>query len=142
MSTFTAAEAAYLTSQQLGRIATVGKDNRPHVVPVGVFYDPEDQTVVIGCAATMTATKKWRDAVHNPDVAVVVDDVASVDPWTPRGIEIRGHAETHTEGGAAVGKRIGGTFPFDEAWIRIRPRRVFAWGIDEGVDASRPQRTG
>jgi pyridoxamine 5'-phosphate oxidase family protein len=61
---------------------------------------------------------------------VVVDDLASVDPWAPRGIEIRGRAETHTEGGEEVGKRLGAGFTFNRAWIRIRPRRILAWGID------------
>ena len=35
MSVFTAAEIAYLQSQRIGRIATVGPDGQPHVVPVG-----------------------------------------------------------------------------------------------------------
>jgi len=132
MSTFTDAEVEYLNSQPLGRFATVGPDSRPHVMPVGVFYDPETQAIVIGSAADMAASKKYRDAQRRPDVAVVVDDLAAVDPWTPRGIEIRGRAETHTDGGEEVGKRLGAGFPFDRAWIRIRPRRILAWGIDGG----------
>ena len=42
----------------------------------------------------MAASKKFRDAQPFPDVAVVVDDLVSVDPWTARFIEIRGQAET------------------------------------------------
>jgi pyridoxamine 5'-phosphate oxidase family protein len=133
MSIFTDAEIEYLNGQTLGRIATVGPDGRPHVMPVGVFYDPEADSIAIGAAGDMPASKKFRDARRRPDVAVVVDDVASVDPWTPRGIEIRGRAETHTEGGEEVGKRLGAGFPFNPAWIRIRPRRVVAWGIDSGA---------
>ncbi|MFL5881601.1 MAG: pyridoxamine 5'-phosphate oxidase family protein, partial [Actinomycetota bacterium] len=34
MSAFTPPEIAYLTSQGLARLATVGPDGRPHVVPV------------------------------------------------------------------------------------------------------------
>jgi pyridoxamine 5'-phosphate oxidase family protein len=130
--TFTDAEIAYLESQPLGRIATVGPDGCPHVTPVGVFYDPESQTLAIGSAADMAASKKFRDARRHPDVAVVVDDLAAIDPWTPRGIEIRGRAETLTSGGEEVGRRLGAGFPFDAAWIRIRPRRIRAWGIDTG----------
>jgi pyridoxamine 5'-phosphate oxidase family protein len=63
-------------------------------------------------------------------VALVVDDLASVNPWTPRGIEIRGHAEAHAEGGSEIGARLGAPFPFDAAWILIRPRRVLTWGIE------------
>lgn len=132
MSTFTDAEVEYLNSQPLGRIATVGPDGRPHVTPVGVFYDPEAEAVVIGSPADMLASKKFRDARRHSDVAVVIDDLAVVDPWTPRGIEIRGRGEPHLEGGEEVGKRLGAGFPFHPAWIRIRPQRILAWGIDTG----------
>jgi pyridoxamine 5'-phosphate oxidase family protein len=132
MSTFTQAETEYLTTVMLGRLATVGPDGRPHVTPLAVFCDPQDQTLVIGghAGSNMAGSKKFRDARRHADVAVVVDEVASVDPWTPRYIEIRGHAETHLEGGEEVGKRIGAPYPFDPAWIRVRPRRVLAFGIE------------
>ena len=134
MSTFTDAEIEYLNSQLLGRIATVGPDGRPHVTPVGVFHDPETQTIVIGghAGSNMAASKKFRDAQRHPDVALVIDDLTSIDPWTARFIEIRGRAETYTNGGEEVGKRIGANMPFDPAWIRIRPRRILAMGIDGG----------
>jgi PPOX class F420-dependent enzyme/OxyR family protein len=77
MSAFTDAEIEYLNSQGLGSIATVGADGMPHVIPVGVFYDPQTQAVVIGSNAElagMAATKKFRDAQRRPKVAVVVDD--------------------------------------------------------------------
>jgi pyridoxamine 5'-phosphate oxidase family protein len=132
MQTFTIAELEYLRTQPLGRIATVGPDGRPHVTPVGVFYDSATGTIVIGGAADMAGSKKFRDVQRRPDVALVVDDLAAVDPWTPRGIEIRGHAEAHLDGGEEVGRRLGADFPFDAAWISIRPRRILAWGIDTG----------
>jgi pyridoxamine 5'-phosphate oxidase family protein len=132
MTAFTDAEIEYLRTQPLGRIATVGSDGRPHVTPVGVFYDPATETIAIGSAADMAASKKFRDVRRRPDVALVVDDLAAVDPWSPRGIEIRGHGETHVDGGEDVGRRLGADFPFDVAWIRIRPRRILAWGIDSG----------
>jgi len=132
MSTFTHAETHYLSGQPLGRIATVGPHGRPHVMPVAVFYDPPTESIVIGIAGDMAASKKFHDAQHRPDVAIVVDDLAAIDPWTPRGIETRGRAETHTEGGEEIGKRLGAPFPFHAAWIRIRPRRVLAWGINGG----------
>jgi pyridoxamine 5'-phosphate oxidase family protein len=128
---FTDAEVEYLISQPLGRLATVGRDGRPHVMPVGVFWDPETRSVVIG-GHNLAASRKFRDARQRPDVALVVDDLAATDPWTPRGIEIRGQAETNTSGGEAVGRRAGASFTFEPAWIRIRPRRILAWGIDGG----------
>ncbi|MBB5788623.1 PPOX class F420-dependent oxidoreductase [Jiangella mangrovi] len=131
---FTEAELAYLASQSLARLATVGPDGAPHIAPVGVFYDPEaDAVVVAGHAGTnFGASRKFHDARAHPEVAYVVDDLAGVDPWEPRGIEIRGTAETFAAGGEELGARITGVMPFDTAWIRIRARRVLAWGIDTG----------
>jgi pyridoxamine 5'-phosphate oxidase family protein len=131
-STFTDAEIEYLNTQPLGRIATVDADGRPHVIPVGVWYDSDADSIVVGATGGMRSSKKFRDARQRPDVAFVVDDLASVDPWSPRGIEVRGRAETHTEGGEAVGERVGASFEFEPAWIRIRPRRILSWGIDNG----------
>ncbi|SDU84459.1 PPOX class F420-dependent oxidoreductase [Jiangella alkaliphila] len=129
---FTEAEIAYLESQPLGRLATVGPGGRPHVAPVGVFYDPQaDAVVVAGHAGSgFGGSRKFRDAQAHPEVAYVVDDLASLDPWQPRGIEIRGTAETFSDGGEELGARITGVMPFDAAWLRIRACRVLAWGID------------
>lgn len=69
MSTFSAAELAYLDSQPLGRVATA--DGQPHVMPVGGFHDPSTETLVIGSVADMAASKKFR-----PHSAVVVDELA------------------------------------------------------------------
>ena len=41
MSVFTPEEINYLESQRLARIATVGRNRQPHVVPVGFRYNPE-----------------------------------------------------------------------------------------------------
>jgi pyridoxamine 5'-phosphate oxidase family protein len=123
MSAFTPAEMKYLQSQRLGRIATVGSDGRPHVVPVGFRYNPEFDTVDIG-GHDFAKRKKFRDVQRNPHVAFVVDDVASVNPWRVRGIEIRGEAEILETGGQSV---IPG---FDAEMFRIRPRRVITWGLE------------
>ncbi|WP_283136420.1 PPOX class F420-dependent oxidoreductase [Rhizohabitans arisaemae] len=130
--TFTPNEITYLTSQPLGRLATVGPNGRPHVVPVGVFYDPEARDIVIGGVegSGMATSKKFRDAQRHPEVALIVDDLASVDPWLPRYIEVRGWAKTHTSGGGDLGERIGAHMPFDPAYIRIHPRRIVTMGID------------
>jgi pyridoxamine 5'-phosphate oxidase family protein len=123
MSAFTPVEIKYLQSQRLGRIATVGSDGRPHVVPVGFRYNPELDTVDIG-GHDFAKRKKYRDVQRNPHVAFVVDDMASVTPWRVRGIEIRGEAEILETGGQSV---ISG---FDPEMFRIRPRRVISWGLE------------
>ena len=79
----------------------------------------------------MVASRNSATSELPAEVALVIDDLAAVDPWTPRGIEIRGHAEAITEGGAEVGKSLGAGFEFDPAWIRVLPRRILSWGIDK-----------
>jgi pyridoxamine 5'-phosphate oxidase family protein len=53
----------------------------------------------------------------------VVDDLASVDPWEVRGIEIRGAAEALD----GVGPSRSGMSP---QVIRIHPRRIISWNVD------------
>ena len=132
MSVFTSAEVAYLRSQRLGRLATVGPDGQPHVTPVGIHYNPELDTIDIG-GHGFARRKKYRDVQRNPRVALVVDDLASISPWVVRGIEIRGEVETLESGGEALGPG------FDPEMFRIRPRRVVSWGLEGegGVSSAR-----
>jgi len=124
MSVFTSAEIAYLQSQRLGRLATAGPDGQPHVVPVAFRYHSGRDAIEIGGHGGFAKRKKYRDVLHNPRVAFVVDDIVSVNPWTVRGIEIRGQAELAATGGAEIGPG------FDPEILRIRPRRIISWGID------------
>ena len=132
MSAFTTAEIEYLRSQPLARLATVGADGRPQVKPVGFLLDLDSDELVIGgyAGSGMVTSKKFRDVQATRTVALVVDDVAEVDPWTPRGIEVRGVAQARTGGGAEVGQRLGAPFDFDPAWILVSPTRIVSWGID------------
>jgi pyridoxamine 5'-phosphate oxidase family protein len=71
----------------------------------------------------MAASRKYRNVQADPRVSFVVDDLASTDPWRPRGIEIRGRAEALPAGGAT------GDGPSSEI-IRIHPQQVLGWGLD------------
>ena len=123
MSVFTPNEIAYLQSQRLARLATAGQDGQPHVVPLSFRYNPEEDTIDVG-GHNFTQRKKYRDVQGNPRVAIVIDDLASVDPWRPRMLEVRGQAEILSTGGEAVGRG------FDPHIFRIRPRRIVSIGID------------
>ena len=48
MSVFTEAELDYLRERRLARLATVGADGTPHVVPVGWRYDREHDAIEVG----------------------------------------------------------------------------------------------
>lgn len=127
LSAFGEPEQAYLAEQRLGRLATVGPDEQPHVTPVGFGIDAESGGITI-TGYDFAETKKFRDAETHPQVAFVVDDLASVDPWRPRGVEIRGDAATFREGGEERGPGSDG------AWLLIRPTRIISWGL-RGADA-------
>jgi pyridoxamine 5'-phosphate oxidase family protein len=121
-SAFTPAEFAYLQSQRLCRLATVGPNGQPHVVPVAFRYNPGLDTIDIG-GHDFAKRKKFRDVHTNPHVALVIDDIASLNPWNVRGIEIRGEVEVLATGGTEI---VPG---FDPEMFRIKPRRVISWGL-------------
>lgn len=130
MSAFRPNEIKYLQNQRLGRIATVGPDGQPHVVPVSFRYNPELDTVDIG-GHGFAKRKKFRDVRKNPRVAIVVDDIASLNPWKVRGIEIRGEAEILETGGQSVQPF------FDAEMFRIRPEKVISWGLESEEEESK-----
>lgn len=121
MSNFTEAEIAYLQGQRLGRLATINEAGAPQIAPVGFRYNPETDTIDIG-GHGVASSKKYHNARERPTVAFVVDDV--LPPWQPRGIEIRGRAETLSTGGKAIRDA------FDDELIRIHPTRIIGWGIE------------
>ena len=123
-SSLTAAEIAYLQSQRMARIATVGSNGQPHVVPVAFRYNADTGTIDIGGHNGFAKRKKWRDVKSNPKVAVVIDDIVSVNPWKVRGLEIRGEAEMLMTGGQSI---VPG---FDPEMFRIKPKQVISWGIN------------
>jgi pyridoxamine 5'-phosphate oxidase family protein len=121
MSAFTSHELEYLASQRLGRIATVGPDGQPHVVPTSFRYNAEHDTIDVG-GMRMSQTKKLRDVQRTGRASIVIDDV--LPPWQPRMIEVRGTAVVEPAGGKAFGEQ------FEDTIVRIRPTRIVAFGVD------------
>jgi pyridoxamine 5'-phosphate oxidase family protein len=113
---------AYLQSQRLGRLATVDSHGAPQNSPVGFRYNSELGTIDIG-GRNMGATRKFANLASNPKVAFVVDDIASVEPWRVRCVEIRGRAE-------ALRQQAGQPQGFSAEIIRIYPDRVISFGLD------------
>lgn len=121
MSVFTEKEIEYFGEQRLGRLATVDQEGRPHVVPVAFRYNAELGTLDVG-GHNFARSKKFRDAGKTGQAAFVVDDV--LPPWQVRGVEVRGRAEVHSEGGKEIMQ------DFADELIRIFPKRIVSWGID------------
>jgi pyridoxamine 5'-phosphate oxidase family protein len=126
VSAFSDAEIDYLGSQRLGRLATVGDDGMPHVVPVAFRYNRDADSIDIG-GHDFAQRKKFRDVKRTGVAALVVDDV--LPPWQPRAVEVRGEAITLETGGKAIMEG------FDDPIIRITPRRIVSWGLEDGFQA-------
>ena len=120
--TLTEAERAYLQSQPLARLATVDGAGAPQNNPVGAFLDEQTGDIIIGGHA-MGASRKFRNVQRNGHVALVIDDLVSRDPWTVRGLEIRGTAVALED--------VDPPVPFmSREVIRITPTWVPSWGVD------------
>ena len=120
--TFSPAELRYLRTQRLGRLATVDGAGAPQNNPVGFVVDERTGDVVIG-GLHMGDTRKFRNVKGNPNVAFVVDDLKTVDPWRPRMCEVRGTAQALED----VDPPMSG---MSREVIRITPRRIISWGLD------------
>ncbi len=120
MSVFTEAELRYLTGgRQLGRLATVGADGTPHVVPVGWIYNAARDAIDIG-GHELERSKKFRDVAGTGRAAIVIDDLESTDPWRPRAIEVRGRGEA---------------IALPTPLIRVHPERIISWGLGQPPSA-------
>jgi pyridoxamine 5'-phosphate oxidase family protein len=120
MSVFTEIELEYLTGgRRLGRLASVGADGTPHVVPVGWIYNAARDSIDIG-GHELEQTKKFRDVARSGRASIVIDDLESTDPWRPRGIEVRGRGEA---------------IELPTPLIRIYPERIVSWGLAQSRSA-------
>ncbi len=114
MSAFTAAELEYLAAQPLMRFATASPTGKPDVAPVVFEVDGDD---VVTAGFDITHTVRYRNVLANPRAVLVVDDLATVDPWSPRGVKIVGRAAIEEVDGAPR--------------FRISPEVVISWAIND-----------
>jgi pyridoxamine 5'-phosphate oxidase family protein len=109
---FTEDEVSFLCQSRLARVATAAKDGQPHVVPVVYEFDG---TAFYFTGWNLEKSLKFRNLLENEKVALVIDDVLSVSPWRPRGLEVRGVAEIGREGG--------------RAYVKVVPSVKRSWGF-------------
>jgi len=118
MVQFTSAQSSYLKGQRLGRLATLRPDGTLQNNPVGFSFDEENGTFDVA-GFNMGGSQKYKNVVANGQVAFVVDDLETIDPWKPRMVEVRGTAEP---------------IPQDDprkSTIRIHPLRIISFGLGE-----------
>lgn len=115
---FTEKELAYIHSQPLARLATVANDMQPDAAAVGFQYDGIH--FYIG-GHNLPASRKYKNIQNgNVKVALLIDDLASIEPWNPRGIRIYGTAEPV--------ERVGMFGP--GAYLRLTPLVSWSWNIE------------
>ncbi len=114
MSVYTEAELAYLTSQPLMRFATASPDGKPDVAPVVFSVDGDD---IVTAGFDITRTVRFKNVGMNPRATLVVDDLASTNPWSPRGIKVIGTARIEEHEGSPR--------------FRISPQVLISWGIND-----------
>jgi pyridoxamine 5'-phosphate oxidase family protein len=117
---FTDEEIAYLRSQPLARIATVSPDGQPDVVPVAFEFDGT-QFWIGGVGAAVLDTRKFRNIQAGKlEVALLVDDLVSLEPFVARGIRVYGQAEPPVERTGMIGPGL---------YARITPTVSWSWNM-------------
>jgi pyridoxamine 5'-phosphate oxidase family protein len=115
---FSQQELEFLQSQRLARLATVDANGQPTVDAVGFSLDGGN--ILIGTHSSVV-TRKYRNVAEgNSHVALIIDDLQSVQPWRPRGIKVHGTA--------VVAQRSGHFGP--GSYIVITPTVSWSWGIE------------
>jgi len=114
MAAFTDPELAYLNNQPLMRFASASPKGLPDVATVGFSVDGDD---IVTSGFDIAKTVRYRNIQTNPRATVVIDDLASVEPWAPRGVKVRGSVRIEDD---ADGQRF-----------RITPEVIWSWGINE-----------
>jgi pyridoxamine 5'-phosphate oxidase family protein len=66
---------------------------------------------------------KYKNVLKNNKVALVIDDLKSVDPWDPRGMKIYGTADIITRQGGYMDS----TGHPNPQYIRITPTKKWSW---------------
>jgi pyridoxamine 5'-phosphate oxidase family protein len=117
MGVFTDLEIAYLRSQRLSRLATASAAGQPDVSAVG--FDLDGDSIVSG-GIDLTKTVRYRHLQENPRATIVIDDLTSIDPWSPRGIKVRGSASIENHEGRLR--------------IRIEPDVIWSWNINDDAE--------
>lgn len=116
---FSSEELDYLRGQPLARLATLGAGEQPDVVPVA--FEVDETGFWVGGGATVAATRKIRNIVAGRRrVALVVDDLVSLEPFVARGVRVYGTAGDPEARTGLVGP---GTY------VRITAEVSWSWNL-------------
>jgi pyridoxamine 5'-phosphate oxidase family protein len=117
---FSAEELGFIRAQTLARLATLGVDEQPDVVPLGFEFDGA-YFWVGGPGESVRRTRKFRNVeAGRRRVALVIDDLVSFDPFIARGIRVYGDAEGPVRRTGMVGPGV---------YLRITPTLSWSWNM-------------
>lgn len=117
---FNSDELAYLRSQPVARLATLNAGEQPDVVPVA--FEVDETGFWVGGGATVVSTRKIRNIVAGRRrVALVIDDLVSLQPFVARGVRVYGTA-------GAPEERVGLVGP--GTYVRITAEVSWSWNLD------------
>lgn len=144
----TAAEVdEFLAAERTCRVATVGRDGRPHVAPLWFVWDGKSLWL-----SSVVRSQRWTDVMRDPRVAVVVD--AGVEYAELRGVELSGSVVPVGEIPRTgmpdpvlaeperlfAGKYTGGVQAQADgrhAWLRLTPEKLVSWDFRKLATLSR-----
>jgi nitroimidazol reductase NimA-like FMN-containing flavoprotein (pyridoxamine 5'-phosphate oxidase superfamily) len=136
--------AGYLAEQRTVRVATVGPDGAPHVVPLWFVW--RDGALFLN--STM-GNPTVENMLRTGTASAVVDDGESYDAL--RGVVLTGHVERLGSEAPAEVERTwsdkymgGGELPYrkwrDRSWFRLDPDRIASWDFRK-IPKARARRT-
>ena len=137
----------FLTAERTCRVATAGKDGRPHVAPLWFVWD--DGSLWL---SSVVRSQRWTDLMRDPRVAVVID--AGVAYTELRGVELSGEVvpvgdipRTATPDQVLdqveqlfADKYTGGVKVQADgrhAWLRLTPEKLVSWDFRKLATLSR-----
>ncbi|HLQ27731.1 MAG TPA: TIGR03668 family PPOX class F420-dependent oxidoreductase [Ktedonobacteraceae bacterium] len=140
-TTLTEAEATFVNSQRVARLATANAEGNPHVIPVcyafdgRYFYTPLDEKPK---RVSESKLRRVRNIEVRHEVALVIDQYD--DDWSRLGyVLVQGRAELLPPGDAAHAQALlllreryvqYRTMALEKyAVIAITPERVVSWGV-------------
>ena len=126
----------FLSEERTCRVASVGRDGRPHNSPLWFAWDGTSLWLT-----SVVKSQRWTDLERDPRVSVVID--AGHGYGELRGVELIGSVSTIGEVPRTAApdpeletpermfgnKYSGGTFNADgrHAWLRLTPDKIVSW---------------
>jgi hypothetical protein len=140
---------AYLRTERVCRVASVGADGTPHVTPLWFVWDGKYFWL-----NSIVKSQRWVDLQRNPKVAVVIDGGREF--FELHGVEIEGtvnvvgevpRSEIYNEELAPIELEFARKYANSEifhvdgrhGWLRVEPNKITSWDFRKNPALHPPQ---